>query len=71
MTIQDKNEFKQLVKEGTIEALKSEEGKSAVMDIFVEGIHEVLAPVFEDIMVNQKDNERRIGKLEEKIEVVS
>ncbi len=71
MTIQDKNEFKQIVKEGTIQALKSEEGKEAVMDIFVEGIHEVLAPVFEDIIVNQKDNEKRIGRLEEKIKVIS
>ncbi len=62
MTNDDKNEFKVLIKEGTIEALKSSEGQDAIVSAlnsekgqevlvksFVKGYHAMVEPILEDI----------------------
>lgn len=72
MNKKQQEEFIELVKRGTLEALKSNEGKQAVVSIlktneakevfidnFVESFHEVIVPVLE-----QQD--KRIKKLEER-----
>lgn len=71
MTNADKKEFKVLIKEGTIEALKSSEGQDAIaealitekakdviLDVFVEAFHEVVVPAFE----NQNKRIQRLEK---------
>lgn len=71
MTNADKKEFKVLIKEGTIEALKSSEGQDAIagalitekakdviLDVFVEAFHEVVVPAFE----NQNKKIQRLEK---------
>lgn len=71
MTDTDKRELKTLVKESTVEALRSSEGqdaiagalttekaKDAILGVFVEAFHEVVVPVFED----QNRKIRKIAK---------
>jgi DNA-binding protein YbaB len=62
MTSDEKKEFKQLIKEGTLEAFKSEEGKEVFLDYFAEAFHEVVAPVLED-------HDKRISRVEKTINI--
>ena len=82
MTKQDQQEFKKLVKEGTLEALKSKEGKDVLLDSFVEGFHEVIVPVLGDmsddikelkseIRYTKDNHETRLRRLERKAGLIS
>jgi uncharacterized membrane-anchored protein YjiN (DUF445 family) len=80
MTDLDKQEFKSLIKEGTLSALKSDEGqdaiasalksepaKEAILDIFVAAFHEVVVPLFEDIKKDQTNYSKRLLAVEERL----
>lgn len=77
MTKTDKKELKDLVKEGTIEALRSSEGqdaiaealktekvKDALLDSFVEGFNEIVLPAFEDQHKKINNLKSRVERLE-------
>lgn len=74
MTKQDQQDLKNLVKEGTLDALQSPQGRNAisealttekardaVLDVFVEAFHEVVVPVFEDQNKRIKRLEKTMG----------
>lgn len=76
MTADEKKEFKELVKGGSLEALKSNDGQKAIvnamnsrsakdvfLDVFVDAFHDVVIPVIENL---HADHEKRIQELEAK-----
>lgn len=78
MTTQEKQELKVLIKEGTLNALESNQGQSAIigalqssegkkvmLEVFSEAFHDVVVPIF--IFEEQKT---KIERLEERLGVM-
>jgi hypothetical protein len=84
MDEQYKRELKQLVREGTIDALESSAGQLAIVkalrttdaqeifaEQFAEAFHEVVVPVFEERDEKLGDHETRILDLEQQTRIIS
>lgn len=57
----DSKNGQESIKQGTLSALKSNEGKEILIDNFVEGFHEVVVPSLDDHGVRIKRLERKMG----------
>lgn len=74
MTTQEKQELKVLIQEGTLNALESKQGQSAIigalqssegkkvmLEVFSEAFHDVVVPIFEEQKTKIERLEERLG----------
>ncbi len=85
MNITDKQELKDLIKEGTIDALQSDQGRRVIKEGTIEALRsdegkeamlDVFVDAFHDVVVPviehlHSDHERRIQKIEDKLGVTN